>query len=173
MTKETGRDFQRQTQEKRSREGVNPDMSRNPQDRWPESQGHFQMKRGPWSLLPSLCPLCGGHFSGSFASCRNCCRDLMCSTQYALSGTVPFPLQYEIPRELPIIIANPAGHSSWSNQWSHEPRLHQPEIFQVGVGGKHLFSLPGGISLSRYQPGATNCCVVAQPTPIPAPQLKE
>ena len=59
----------------------------------------------------------------------------------------PFPLQYEIPRELPIIIANPLGHGDWAKPWSHDPRPGQSEIFQMRVGGKPLFSLPGGYLL--------------------------
>lgn len=168
-----GRDFQGQRQKKCSREGVNPDMSRNPQDRVirvPSSFSNEERALEPpaiplsplwWPLLRLVCRLAG------------IAEVILCVLPNMLFwGTIPFPLQYEIPRELPIVIANPAGHSGWSNQWSHEPRLHQSEIFQVGLGGKHL-SLPGGIFLSRYESGATNCCVVAQSTPVPAPQLKK
>lgn len=117
MTKETGRDFQRQRQEKHSREGVNPDMSRNPQDRVtrvPRSFSNEERALEPpaiplsplwWPLLRFVCRVVG------------IAAGILCVLPNMLfRGTVPFPLQYEIPRKLPIIIANPAGHSGWSNQ---------------------------------------------------------
>lgn len=102
------------------------------------------------------------------------CSGIPCGlTNIYFLGTISIPLRYEILRELPIIIANPFGlDSDWANQWSHDPRLCQSEIFRVAVGGMHLFSLPGGLPISRWESAATKGCVVAHATPTPAPQLK-